>query len=458
MPPPVSATASGPGSGSDLLVDARLGVITSLTAYPAGPYAPTTWSGYSARVADTTEFAGWAADRYGFGASLVDPDAARGAALGEAVERYCGNAVPTTLTVQSWNQLSDRGVRAVDPDRLALYSPAQYASAGFPFVPFTRDLPVAWVPGTALRGVGLDTGEEVLVPASLAYLNYFVGAHADEAPTHALMYSGIATGRSRNEAVRSAIEELAERDALTTWWVGGRQARAVVGAEDLLEDLGIPEACDRRDGTLLVRLLHVPGDLGPPVIVAFVEHPDAGLVSFGSACRSTPERAVAKAVTEALAMLELTREVATDASALWQAVQRGDIDPRTFKPFRADRRYAQDFRPDLHDVVDLPTLAQYYLDPVHQGFALDRLRIRSPSVRLHDIPPADPDSYVSTLVEAGFEPVVVDLTTSDVARSGLHVVRVVIPGLYGNAPPAFPLLGGARVPAARPAPHPLPQI
>jgi ribosomal protein S12 methylthiotransferase accessory factor len=41
--------------------------------------------------------------------------------------------------------------------------------------------------------------------------------------------------------------------------------------------------------------------------------------------------------------------------------------------------------------------------------------------------------------------VTVDLTTPDVRAAGLRVVRVLVPGLYCNAPAACPFLGGERL-------------
>lgn len=421
-----------PAPAESLLVDARFGPVTQLRPYRPAPGMPPSWVGWSARVARTRAFADWAADRYGFGASLGDGDRARRAALGEAVERYCGNAVPARLETAAWSTL-DRP--AADPASFALYSDRQHAIPGFPFVPFTRNLPVAWVPGTDLH-----TGEAALVPASQAYLNYFRGPHAAEPPTHALPYAGIATGENREHAERFALEELIERDATSIWWAAG-------GPADVLDDGGALAA--EMGGQRTLRLLRVPTELAVPVVAALIEDPARGLLAFGSACRADSAEAAAKAVVEAIAMFALTAEVADPDSALWQAVGRGDFDRTTFRPFRADRRYAEEIRPDYRDVVDLPTLAQLYLDPRMQGAPLDRLRATGPRVPLSGLPsvpgPSARQAYLSRLADLDLRAYSVELTTDDVRSAGLAVVRVVVPGLYNNAPPAFPYLGGPRL-------------
>jgi ribosomal protein S12 methylthiotransferase accessory factor len=54
-------------------------------------------------------------------------------------------------------------------------------------------------------------------------------------------------------------------------------------------------------------------------------------------------------------------------------------------------------------------------------------------------------SYVEHIESAGLKVYAVDLTTTDIAMAGLRVARVLVPGLYCNAPAAFPLLGGYRL-------------
>ncbi|RZQ64721.1 YcaO-like family protein [Amycolatopsis suaedae] len=431
----------------DLLVDPRFGLVTELVTRPRQPGLPPAWVGCSAKVADTTRAGLSEVDRYGFGAALGDPAVARAAALGEAIERYCGNLVPDRLPLRSYRELRAAGVAAVDPAELALYSPRQYATPGFPFVPFTPDLEVAWTRGTDLR-----TGEEVWVPASLVYLNYFRGAHVAEPPTHALSYSGIATGPTPEAARQSALQELLERDASTLWWAGGGPADAVLDADAVTGQFADPAAPERT-----IRLFRIPSEFGAPVLAAFVtDHPGRDLIAFGTACRTTARAAAVKATVEAFAVLELTVELTEPDSELWRAVDGGSLGGHVFKPWRADRAYRQDFADDLRDLVDLPAVAQLYLDPAMRGEPLDRLRATEPAVPFAAIPDAPP--LVEALTRAGLRAVAVDLTTPDVRAAGLHVTRVVVPGLYGNAPAAFPYLGGSRLPVAEDDvfPYPIP--
>ncbi|WP_436535813.1 YcaO-like family protein [Actinoplanes sp. HUAS TT8] len=428
------------------LIDPRLGLITAVRRQPRQPGVPPGWVGYGAHVAATDRYAAYTADRYGFGASLGDPDRAWRAAVGEAVERYCGNIVPDGLPISSYREL---GEPAVDPATLALYSPQQYATAGFPFVPFDHDLRVAWV-----RGTDLQTGGDVLVPASLAYLNYYTGPRRTEPPTNALSYAGIATGTDRSHAERFALEEIFERDATTLWWAGEEPAPLVTDAGDLIARLDDPDAADRT-----VRIRSIPSAFGVPVVTAFLTDHREQVIAFGSACRADPREAATKALVEAIGLYAVTRKLLDPDSDVWHAVREGVLAGHVFRPYRADRSYRDAFRPDLRDLVDLPAIAQLYLDPRMQGEPLDRLRAEHPATTFDRIAavPADRarEVYLSRLAAAGLRAVSVDLTTRDVAAAGLRVVRVLVPGLYGNSPPAFPLLGGDRLPAG-PSRPPIP--
>ncbi|WUB15070.1 YcaO-like family protein [Streptomyces platensis] len=60
-------------------------------------------------------------------------------------------------------------------------------------------------------------------------------------------------------------------------------------------------------------------------------------------------------------------------------------------------------------------------------------------------PTAPLDDYVRLLTTQGLRAVTVDLTPPQVRAAGLHVARVMVPGLTCNAPAAFPFLGGRRL-------------
>jgi ribosomal protein S12 methylthiotransferase accessory factor len=430
-----------PSAMGERLVDPRTGLIKHVERHARVPGSPRSYVVYGARVAATNRFAPWLADRFSCGESLVDDAVARAAAIGEAVERYCGSAVPGELLTASFDALRRTGRRALDPLELCLYSSRQHATPGFPFVPLTRELEIAWVPAR-----DLITGEEELVPASLVYLNYYSAVHADEPHTNLHVFGGIAAGPTAGRAERSALEELFERDATTIWWMSGTQASRIDDAED--PALGCLLAEPQAAG-LDVSLLTIPSPFGVPVIGAFLEDAERSLVGFGVACRAAGHGAAGKALTEAMQMHSLALELLDPDSSHWTMVRAGLLGPAPHKSYRADRAYRVAFRDDWRDATDLLANAQIYLDPCMHGEPLRRLRPPVATTRMRDLPAIDErdarEAYLARLSARGLRALAVDLTTSDVLAAGLRVVRIVVPGLYGNAPAAFPLLGGRRL-------------
>ena len=79
---------------------------------------------------------------------------------------------------------------------------------------------------------------------------------------------------------------------------------------------------------------------------------------------------------------------------------------------------------------------------------LRRLREPVGCTRLHELGSLAGDArsgYLARLRARRLTAISLDLTTPDVAATGLRVARVVVPGMYHNAPAAFPLLGGTRL-------------
>lgn len=425
----------------DRLVDPRFGIVLSLTRREHPPEMPPSLVSFTAKVCDSRRLGPWQGDRVALGTAFHDPEPARRAAIGEAVERYCGNFIPAGLRRASYRDLLAAGEPALDPADLVLYSERQHSTRGFPFVRFTQDLPVLWTEGT-----DLGTGRTVLAPASLAYINYFLGERAAEPRTNFVIYSGVAAGPSREAAELSALLELVERDATMIWWMSGSPCRAIdLEAEPVLRS-ALAGPAD--DGTIRYHLIEIPTPFEIPVLGALIHDTALGIVALGAACRPDPEAAALKALAEAIHLRSFSKEMLAEDGSVWRSMRSGILDPRAYKPYRADRAYRDSFRPDFRDVTDLGAQAQIYLDP-RMHVHVERITRAPVSLGLADLPRVPgPDARASCLeilARRGFRAVSVDLTTEDVRAAGLSVVRVIVPGLVPNAPAAFPCLGGRRL-------------
>ncbi|MGB0515189.1 MAG: YcaO-like family protein, partial [Wenzhouxiangellaceae bacterium] len=249
-------------------------------------------------------------------------------------------------------------------------------------------------------------------------------------------------------AQRSALDELIERDATMIWWHSGSPA---IGIEpDSIP--GWRELTETRRPVEGLEFIPVwiPNRFDAPVLgVTAVDH-QLGTVSFGAACRAEPIAALKKALIEGAQLRGYAHGLLDPQGGVWTAVSAGMLDASVYKPWREDRRYTESYRADYRDLTDLGCHSQYYLDPAAHHYAA-RLTRPDQHCRFDDIPAladagrSGPDAHVRLLRRHGFQTWCVDVTTLDVAVSGLRVVRMLVPGLYPNAPAAFPFVGGRRL-------------
>lgn len=387
-----------------------------------------------AEVSDSAWVSGWTSSRATAGCAWWDPDAARQAAIGEAIEHYCSSLVPNELPRTSHRNMTAAGERAVPGEAFSLYSAAQYAEPGFPFVPCTPDLRMHWAPGHSLH-----TDERVWVPASMVYTSFFYSQNPTrhEPLTHIPFNAGVASGPTWDHALTAALEEIIERDAVYLHWVSGAEFMEVSPPEWLRVLAKGPL------GVLHTRFYYFPNAFGMPVVGALAEDIEAGIVVMGTACRPTPKDAALKSLAEAVQLLTVARALDNPDSAL----NRSPASSSTLKPWRQDRCYRPLYRKDWKDARDQLCHLQLYLDREMQDLLQER--IGSPkAVSFTDLPtrPArESRVYLRSMAAARMESIAVDVTTTDIRAAGFHAVRVIVPGAYSNAPAAFPFLGGKRM-------------
>lgn len=427
------------------LIDRRTGVLTEIESYERPAEWPLSFRMVVGHVADTNADGAWPSDRMSTGMGFATPgtsdgstlDSVAGAAVGEAVERYCGNFVPDGLPSASWEDLTGHGIRAIDPRTLLLYSPQQYTSPDFPFKPLSRELKVRWTTGRDLR-----TGEQTLVPASLVFPNFYATRYPGEPRTNATLYAGLAAGPDRLAAETSALGEIIERDAVEIWWRAGGKPLAVPAErlEGLEEELrGVREQLE-------YTVLGIPNRWQVPVVAVVVYDPQLQILAVGTAARPSLIEAARKAAAEAVSLRSYSKGLLSPDGGAWQAVDLGLFGASRLAPYRADRRYAASFASDFSDMNDLCCNSQYYLDPqaLAKVLRLHRPQHVLPAEALPDLADDPRDVYVQRLAEAGVSAVSVDLTTADVREAGFHAVRVIAPGTYSNAVAAHPFLAGER--------------
>ncbi len=414
----------------DLLLDDQVGVVTGVQELAPLPGMPAQLRVCALDVADMRRVADWPNDRQAFGTSWSDFDAARRSAVGEAVERYCGSRLPEDrLRFGSHASLRRAGIPALDPRRLHLYSERQYRSDGFPFAPLTTDAECSWVEGRSWT-----TGEPVWVPA-------FLVAHGehDPLPYSDPLVAGVACGTSEEHAVTSGLEEVIERDTTMLWWANAARLPRLP-MTDRLRAL-TADSADAYDTTLIP----LDNEFGVPVLAAVVRDRATGWLAIGFATRPDPYEAAEKALAEGFTLHHTCRFL-DDEKALGDGV--ADLPHLgNLKPYRADRRYLDSYRPDFADVRDLLCQQQLHLDPragEHVAPWLEDLPFRP----WHGLPALGERRlavYRERVEARGFEVISVDLTTCDAEAAGFSAAHTIVPGLVSNFPAGMPMWGNGRI-------------
>jgi ribosomal protein S12 methylthiotransferase accessory factor len=386
------------------LVSPYVGVVRGVQEVLAGP-------------ADVRLVTAWCETAYpravSGGGSGVTLDAARAAAIGEAVERYSASWVdPDSLVVATAFEL---GPAAVDPRRFALYSERQYASAGFPYVPFEADTRLAWIEGTCL-----PHGEPAWLPAQLVHL-----ADAGHEPRICRATSnGLACHTDPGEATLAAFLEVLERDAFMLTWKS-RLSWPLLDwrtNDDLVdfENAFVRPTGLRAHAVDLSRVWCVPC----AAAVVRSDAPGRAPLGVGAAAGVTIERAVSKAVDEAV-------RVRSWAEAL--------------------NRYAEP-APDPGDIREFDDHIRFYADRrnARRVAFLDESRRRRDVTRVPPLDGATTGERVAALCarlrRRSASAYAVDVTSPDVRDAGVTVVRVVAPELCAlDVEHGARLLGGRRL-------------
>jgi ribosomal protein S12 methylthiotransferase accessory factor len=328
-------------------------------------------------------------------------DAAEAAAIGEALERYAGSYVPTErLVVTSADEL---GLCAVEPERFALFSGAQYGEPSFPFRPFRRDTVVSWV-----EGFSIPDGERAYLPAQLVYMPWRRQELAEVRIGYATS-SGLACAPTVEEAVLTGLLEVLERDAFMLVWHNRLSLPLLDWSDDAdllrLDRRYFAPTGLRYSGVDLSVFVDVPTVLG-------VVHGALGrLGALGVGAASAPTVAVAwrKALAEAFSVQRWVRD---------QAFEQPD---RLEGPATAIRTF------DDH------TLYYASAERARRAAFLDASGERRSTSEIAPLEGANVleliEGVARRLAERGMAAYAVDVTSPDVRSGGLRVVRVVVPEL-----------------------------
>jgi ribosomal protein S12 methylthiotransferase accessory factor len=268
---------------------------------------------------------------------------------------------------------------------------------GWPLAPgaaFDAHTPVPWIAAD-----GLDGGPGAFVPLEIVSTDYTAAAAARMGRHFETNTNGLASGNTLQEAVNHALCELVERDAVALWRLreGHREAAIDPGT---IEDPHCRWMLERFAAAKIdVRLWDATSDIGVPAFVCLLADGAASDTDpeIGAGCHPSPAVAAARALAEA-----------AQARTTWIAGARDDFDPSLYAPSARRSRAAA---------------SRVWLQAPCRADARARPDMATPTLE------GDFAALLSRLNGAGFPRILaVDLTRPD---WGLHVARVLVPGLEG---------------------------
>ncbi len=325
----------------------------------------------------------------------IDTELAWLRAVMEGAERYANMAYSTDeFIVASANEL---GAAAIDLDRLARCSERELAVAGCPFIAPDKSLPIRWT-----RGWSLTRRCERFVPAVTTHL--YLNTSRTERFWQQIS-TGVAAHVRPAAAMISAICEVIERDAIAMTWLARLPLPRITLTQPLPPVLA-PNHRVLERSLVQHEFFDATTDVGIPTVYAVQlldGHPSVAQY-VNCACGFSAAEACAKTIREAA-------------------------------PARPVLRLVDDVPADSDDFRSLYDGAHHLGRPEfrHAFEFLMKSPYRRPLADVEIDAPEDEAGRLRYLLERlrklDMEVVMVDLTSDELRRLGVWVVRAVIPGL-----------------------------
>lgn len=356
---------------------------------------------YQARLAHI-EYHSGIKFRSGSGIGLTREEAL-GRAIGEALETYSATLNwHTTETVRGTSSVLSKN--ALDPSQMCLLTEAE---AKIP-LPYNLQLydpnkPMLWK-----WGICLNTGIPILIPASMVNQPYLENEISLWEPNT----SGWSCGTSYESAILAGLMEIIERDALMISWLN-RIPCPRITLDPFLKDNRIATLADRIQRHNLELIVNeISLDIRIPVFAAWLVDRSGRLPAaiLGTAANPDPYEACYKAILEACQSHTYCAHILKQYLPDWPGFGSNYEKVVTFED-----HMLLFSRPDMLEKLDFMLKAP----PIESDF-LQEEPIICPTMGIV--------SCLERLQQAGLTAYVVDLSTSEAARCGFFVVKVLISG------------------------------
>jgi ribosomal protein S12 methylthiotransferase accessory factor len=328
-------------------------------------------------------------------------------AILEGLERYCGLEPrgKRSVVYDCYHNLKDQ---ALNPQLVGVHEEEQYQRPGFPFEKFDPARPMNWV-----WGYSFLQERPILVPELLAYYSLGCGSRGFVYETS----NGCALGGSLEEAIFYGIMEVVERDSfLMTWYAKLSLPRLdPYSAED--EELVLMIDRMRAVAGYDLYLYNSTMEHGIPSIVTLAKNRKQKGLNLISAAGAhlDPVRAVKTAVHE-LAGMMLTLD------------EKFEANQEEYVRMLHDSSLVQQM--DDHGMVYGLRQAEERLNfLLNNNRPIKTFNEEFKWKEVHADLTNDLQDILQALRNVNLNVIVIDQTTPEIKRNGLHCVKVLIPGM-----------------------------
>jgi ribosomal protein S12 methylthiotransferase accessory factor len=418
----------------ETLVDKKLGLIKVVNRLSNLLEEPKDLFIYSALINDISQYLNWRPDLVGSGASFSKKGAFN-AAVGELVERYCGNFVPNQLDRKNIAEMNNENF--LNPNIMYQFTNEQFNTKGFPFSLYENDEEIEWV-----YGLSLTDNKKYWIPAEFVFLNYSL-YRKQIYKQRPILLSGIAAGEGVTNATISALLEIIERDTTMLWWIGRQsQTKIIVNKNSEI----YKKIMQRLHYSLKIEWYLLPSDFKVYTVACLLMDYKNHIYTVGFASRFNAELSLEKSAAEAFQLRRFSLDLLNIESPIWKNPNYQNI--LGLKRYRKDRKYSQSFASDWSNMTSLLHNVQYFLDKSAWENAKKRF-ISHKCVELRNlrlIKAANKIKYlINEFKQNSLSAHLVDVTTEDIKQTGLTVVRAISPEACPNMPTAFPMLANKRL-------------
>ncbi|MBF2063167.1 MAG: YcaO-like family protein [Calothrix sp. C42_A2020_038] len=333
---------------------------------------------------------------YGFGAGNSE-DIAMQRAVMECVERYAQFQpnVSTPTIIQSYASLQEN---AILPTACGLYSHAQYTASDFKCVPFSEQMPLQW-----LEVSEVATNNTKLIPIEFIYPR----AYLNRSPIVIETSSGTAAHFHKDTAILLAICEVIERDSLMFFWY--RQPPTATISIEVIPVYTLRQELRKIQNLgFVVTVCYLTYDLDIPCFLVIALKGNSFI--YGLGCHPDWFHALSHAVVELSQSLFSQRRTPP-----WELKHQSLPQVKT---------------PEDHYAL----YNKGFLNPVLRQFLAQVLHSQKPQdssilFQQHFNEKEYLNHILQTLGKLGYRIYICDITPQNLADSGIHVIRTLIPGL-----------------------------